>query len=73
MFHDLGNLNFTFLVPTDCYDLEKQLSVIQLACRSFGIESERSGRNDILAGGRKFSGNASIEAVTALTTTAPCW
>lgn len=58
MFHDLGNLNFTFLVPTDCYDLEKQLSVIQLACRSFGIESERSGRNDILAGGRKFSGNA---------------
>lgn len=58
VFHDLGNLNFTFLVPTDCYDLEKQLSVIQLACRSFGIESERSGRNDILAGGRKFSGNA---------------
>lgn len=58
MFHDLGNLNFTFLVPTDCYDLEKQLSVIQLACRSFGIEAVRSGRNDILAEGRKFSGNA---------------
>lgn len=58
VFHDLGNLNFTFLVPTDCYNLEKQLSVIQLACRRFGIEAERSGRNDILASGRKFSGNA---------------
>ena len=25
VFHDLGNLNFTFLVPTADYDLDKQL------------------------------------------------
>lgn len=58
VFHDLGNLNFTFLTSKDNYDLDKQLSVIQAACRSFGIDAQRSGRNDILVDGQKFSGNA---------------
>lgn len=58
VFHDLGNLNFTFLVPSDCYDLERQLRVIREACAALGVETETSGRNDVLAGGRKFSGNA---------------
>lgn len=58
MFHDLGNLNFTFLVPQARYDLDRQFSVIQEAVRSFGIPAEKSGRNDVLAEGRKFSGNA---------------
>lgn len=58
VFHDLGNLNFTFLVPQADYDLDRQLTVIQEAVRSLGIQAERSGRNDVLAEGRKFSGNA---------------
>lgn len=58
VFHDLGNLNFTFLVPQCDYDVPKQTSVIMEAVSSFGIEVELSGRNDILAQGRKFSGNA---------------
>ena len=58
VFHDLGNLNFTFLVPSEAYDLDRQLRVIETACRSLGIRAERSGRNDVLAEGRKFSGNA---------------
>ena len=58
VFHDLGNLNFTFLTREENYDLDSQLSVIQCACGSLGIATERSGRNDLLADGRKFSGNA---------------
>lgn len=58
VYHDLGNLNFTFLVRQEEYDVSRQLSVIELACRKAGIPVERSGRNDLLAEGRKFSGNA---------------
>ena len=58
VYHDLGNLNFTFLMRTWDYDLARQLSVIRRACAVCGIETEISGRNDLLADGRKFSGNA---------------
>ena len=58
VFHDLGNLNFTFIMRKEDYDLDKQLSVIQTACAFAGIQAEKSGRNDLLANGRKFSGNA---------------
>lgn len=58
VFHDLGNLNFTFLVPQEDYSLDRQFTVIQEAVRSLGIPAEKSGRNDVLSEGRKFSGNA---------------
>lgn len=58
VFHDLGNLNFTFCMCKEDYDLDKQLEVIRIACELAGIRAERSGRNDLLAEGRKFSGNA---------------
>lgn len=58
VYHDLQNLNFTFLMQSEDYDLARQLSVIQRACALCGIETEVSGRNDLLAQGRKFSGNA---------------
>ncbi|MEA4913241.1 MAG: lipoate--protein ligase [Christensenella sp.] len=60
VFHDLGNLNFTFLLPKDRYDLVRQLGVIQKAAAKFGIETSFTGRNDLVltATGEKFSGNA---------------
>lgn len=62
VFHDVGNLNFTFLVSQEDYDLDKQLAVIQRACAFAGICAEKSGRNDLLAEGQKFSGNAFYQA-----------
>ena len=58
VFHDLGNLNFTFLMRKEDYDLDRQLEVILRAVKNLGIKAEKSGRNDILAEGKKFSGNA---------------
>lgn len=58
VYHDDGNLNFSFVVPKRLYDQQRQFAVIQRAVESFGLHTELSGRNDILAEGRKFSGNA---------------
>ncbi len=59
VYHDLGNLCFTFIASPERYDLERQMKVIQIACRKYGIETEFSGRNDIITkDGYKFSGNA---------------
>lgn len=58
VYHDMGNLNFTFSLRTEDYDLRKQQSVIVEACRMLGVPAEISGRNDILTNGCKFSGNS---------------
>ena len=61
VYHDMGNLNFTFLVRKEDYDLNKQLDVILRAVQKLGLQAEKSGRNDILVDGKKFSGNAYFE------------
>ncbi len=61
VYHDLGNLNFTFLVHKKNYSISRQLDVIVKALELLGIHAEKSGRNDLLANGRKFSGNAFYE------------
>ena len=58
VYHDRGNLNFSFIAGEKRYDLEKQLNLILRAVQSFGIPCGFSGRNDLLADGKKFSGNA---------------
>jgi len=61
VYHDLGNLNFTFIVPSGA--LEKInfrvfcLPIIETLA-SFGVTAELSGRNDLTVDGKKFSGNA---------------
>lgn len=58
VYHDLGNLNFSFIASKESYDVKKQMSVIQKALSNFGVAADISGRNDILCEGKKFSGNA---------------
>lgn len=62
VFHDLGNLNFSFCVREEDYNVERQSEVILRAVRSLGIPAQRTGRNDIVSDGRKFSGNAFLKA-----------
>ena len=62
VYHDMGNLNFTFLLPSADYDLGLQTEVILRAARALGVDAQKSGRNDIETRGRKFSGNAFYRA-----------
>jgi lipoate-protein ligase A len=58
VYHDLGNLNYTFVAGKSLYDVNKQYTVLLDAVRALGIPAEMTGRNDLVADGRKFSGNA---------------
>lgn len=65
VFHDLGNINFTFITSKKDFDLHKQLEVIQKALSYYGIVSEFSGRNDLLVDGYKISGQAYLNGKTS--------
>lgn len=60
VYHDLGNLNFTFI--QDAAGKEPDLALfcqpVASAIRRLGANAEVNGRNDILVDGKKFSGNA---------------
>lgn len=58
VYHDMGNLNFTFMARDDNYDIGKQTDTILLACRILGINATKTGRNDLVVDERKFSGHA---------------
>ena len=57
VYHDTGNLNFSFIQNGEP-DRAKLCRPVIEVLRSLGVEAELSGRNDILVGGRKISGTA---------------
>ena len=58
VYHDLGNLNYSFAGGVRQMEELQPVLLISSALRSFGIPAEVSGRNDILVEGRKCSGYA---------------
>jgi lipoate-protein ligase A len=69
VYHDLGNLNFSFITPHvtgrfNRYDHFTRPVIETL--RAMGVPAELGGRNDILAGGRKISGNAQFATPTRM-------
>ncbi|MBR5109853.1 MAG: lipoate--protein ligase [Clostridia bacterium] len=61
VYHDLGNLNFSFMAQKQNYDTDRQSRVILLALNRLGIRADKTGRNDFEVSGRKISGNAFYE------------
>ena len=61
VFHDLGNLNFTFIVndaENSFVDFKKFTLPIIEVLRKLSVNADLSGRNDLTISGKKFSGNA---------------
>ena len=64
VYNDLGNMNFTFITYRNSLEtkvkngFEKFALPVINALKSLGANAEFTGRNDIVIGGKKFSGNA---------------
>ncbi|WP_099353453.1 lipoate--protein ligase [Fredinandcohnia onubensis] len=61
VYHDLGNLNFSFITKDDgesFHNYKKFTEPVIEALHKLGVNAQLSGRNDIEVEGRKISGNA---------------
>ncbi len=61
VYHDLGNLNFTFIVNADrsnTNNFKKFTDSIVSSLEKIGVKAEFTGRNDITIDCKKFSGNS---------------
>lgn len=61
VYHDLGNLNFSFIsnnASDSVNNYRKFIDPVVKALNSFGVPAQFSGRNDITVEGMKISGNA---------------
>ena len=61
VYHDDGNLNFTYIVDQkdrDLFNFEAFTEPVIKTLSKFGLEAEFTGRNDILLAGKKISGSS---------------
>jgi len=70
VYHDLGNLNYGFIMPGDANNLYKfkeySQPIVDVLNNEFGLGVEFSGRNDLIIDGRKISGSAQYIANNTL-------
>src|SRR4051794_24081208 len=69
VYHDLGNLNFSFMtrdVHNRFNRYDRFNAPVVDVLRDLGVPAEIGGRNDILAGERKISGNAQFATPTRM-------
>jgi lipoate-protein ligase A len=65
VYHDLGNLNFSFIMKDDgqsYHNFKKFTEPVVRALRKLGVAAELTGRNDLQVGDRKISGNAQFSS-----------
>ena len=63
VYHDLGNLNFSFITSTVeplTFEVKVFLEPLLAALRQVGIEAQASGRNDLEVLGKKISGTSQL-------------
>ncbi|MEJ7447630.1 lipoate--protein ligase [Staphylococcus epidermidis] len=64
VYHDTGNLNFSFITDDDGHSFHNfkkfKIPIVQ-ALQSMGVNAEMTGRNDIQVGQAKISGNAMVK------------
>lgn len=58
VYHDKGNINFTFVSSPKNYSVKKNFEIMMGGMKRLGFNAELNGRNDVVIDGRKFSGNA---------------
>ncbi len=61
VYHDKGNLNFTFITEQKGFanfNFKAFVKPVLQALQSLGVEAEFTGRNDLALDGKKFSGNS---------------
>ena len=61
VYHDMGNVNFTFIVKSDdlgAFDFASFCRPVVKALGQLGVTAEINGRNDMTIDDKKFSGNA---------------
>ncbi|MCS4486657.1 lipoate--protein ligase [Staphylococcus americanisciuri] len=64
VYHDFGNLNFSFITKDDgqsFHNFKKFTQPIVDALNNMGVDAEMTGRNDIQVGSAKISGNAMVK------------